>query len=350
MKQKKEKKQRHLKKPTRRQVLRFLLNSLIIVFGNAVAAAASAFFIGPNHFVMGGTTGFGIFVENVLTRYTTFSETATLWARNIAVYAINITLFIVGAILLGKKLVVTTLAGTLLYPSFLSLFTLANNVYLDAHAGQPVASEDPMLAAFMGALLFGFGVGIVIRVGASTGGTDIPALIFHKLFATPVSVTLWICDFTIVALNLIAVDIDRILYGVVITLISSVVVDKVTPIGMRRTQVKIVSAHYKEIRDMILTKISRGVTVLYGQTGYLKKDCHMLLTVISHRQLVTLKAEVRKIDPEAFMTISVVSEVRGRGFQSEGVEFLLPREKEENALPPAPDTEEEHAEDRQLQN
>ncbi len=346
MKRKQSARGKHLKKPTRRQVLRLVLNSLIIVFGNAVAAAASAFFIAPNKFVMGGTTGLGIFVSNVLTKFTDFSETATEWARNIAVYAVNISLFILGAILLGKKLVVTTLAGTLLYPSFLSLFTLVNRAYLDSHGGNAIASDDPMLAAFMGALLFGFGVGIVIRVGASTGGTDIPALIFHKFFATPVSVTLWICDFTIVALNFIAVDIESILYGVVITLISSFIVDKVTPIGMRRTQVKIVSMRYKEIRDMILTKISRGVTVLYGQTGYLKKDCHMLLTVISHRQLVALKAEVQKIDPEAFMTISVVSEVRGRGFQSEGVEFLLPREKEKDALPPIPDAEERTEEDQ----
>ncbi len=320
-----------LKKPTKRQVMRLLLNSLIILLGNALAAAASAFFIAPNHFVMGGTTGLGIFVSNMLTRFTDLDPNTADWMRNITVYAVNISLFILGAILLGKKLAVTTFAGTILYPSFLSLFTLANQYYVEEiNGGQAIASSEPMLAAALGALMFGFGVGIVIRVGASTGGTDIPALILHKFLGAPVSVSLWIFDFSIVAINLIAVPLEHILYGVLITFFSSFIVDKVTLIGMRGTQVKIISTHYREIRDMILTKIGRGVTVLYGQTGYLEQDCHMLLTVISHRQLVHLKAEIEKIDPAAFLTISVVSEVRGLGFRSDGVEFLMPQEKGED--------------------
>ena len=175
---------------------------------------------------------------------------------------------------------------------------------------------------------------VVLDVGASTGGTDIPPLIFQKYFNTPVSVSLWLIDGFIILLQFVACAtipigtlLPNIFYGILITLLTSVSIDKVSPIGMRRTQVKIISNHYLEIRDMILTKIDRGVTVLYGQTGYLKEDCHMLLTVISHRQLVRLKAEVEKIDPEAFMTVSVVSEVRGRGFHSDGVDFLIPEEE-----------------------
>ena len=296
--------------------MRFLLNALIIVLGNAMAAGASAIFIEPLGFAMGGTTGLGIFVRNLVTKLN--GETSwTEWAVSITTYTVNIALFLLGAFLLGKKFVVTTLAGTVLYPTFLTVFNLANNAIVEANGG-PIGASEPLLAAVTGGLLFGFGVGIVVRVGASTGGTDIPPLILHKFVNWPVSVTPWVLDMTIVAIQLFVVKIDFVLYGVIITLISSFMVDKVAPIGMKRTQVKIISTKYKEIRDMILTKISRGVTVLYGQTGYLKQDCYMLLTIVSQRQLVTLKAEVQRIDPDAFMTIGVVSEVRGRGIQGEG--------------------------------
>ncbi len=319
----------HFKRPTRRQVAKFILNSLIIVVGNAITASGAAFFIIPNGFVMGGTTGLGIFVRNLIAESVAWRE----YAVSMTVYAANIMLFLLGVALLGKKFAAGTLAGTLLYPSFVTLFTYLNDLYLHAHGGVPIGMGgelgSPLFTAVCGALIFGLGIGIVIRVGASTGGTDIPPLILKKFFDFPVSVSLWCIDGCIILLQftLPNVGVNEVLYGIIISLISSIVLQKVSPIGMRRTQVKIISAHYPEIRDMILTKISRGVTVLYGQTGYLKEDCHVLLTVVSHRELVALKAEVQKIDPAAFMTISEVSEVRGNGFHSDGVDFLLPEER-----------------------
>lgn len=339
----------HLKqKPTKRQVVRVMLNLFIIVIGNAMAAGASAIFIEPLGFAMGGTTGLGIFVKNLFGE--SVNEEMGRWIVNLVVYAANIILFIIGVATLGKKFAAGTLAGTLLYPAFMSLYTYLDGLYANGHGGVTLGQSlgDPILCCIFGGLLFGLGIGIVVRVGASTGGTDIPPLIFQKYFGWPVSVSMWLIDGLIIALEFAVPDfmntvgLANILYGVVLTLITSVAIDKVSPIGMRRTQVKIVSEKYREIRDMILMKISRGVTVLYGQTGYLKRDCHMVLTVISHRQLVMLKAEVHKIDPNAFMTVSVVSEVRGKGFQSDGVDFLMPREPSvEPEVVPDP-TEEDH--------
>ena len=319
-------------KPTKRQVEKFLLNLLFILLGNAITAAGAAFFIVPNGFAMGGTTGLGIFVRNLLTKYTAVGEEWRNWAVEITVYTANIALFILGAVLLGKNFAVATGAGTFLYPTFLSIYSPIQQAYFDAYGHNIGAGGDlgsPLFAMLCGGILFGLGVGLVLRVGASTGGTDIPPLIFKKYFNAPVSVTMWIVDFSIVAINLIAApSLESVLYGIFITLISSLVVSKISPIGMKRIQVKIISVRYKEIRDMIMKKVSRGVTVLYGQTGYLKQPCHMILTVISSRQLVTLKSEVQKIDPSAFMTVSTVSEVKGKGFHTEGVEFLMPQEKE----------------------
>ncbi len=307
------------KKPSKAQVKHFLIYCLIILGGNAIAAAASAFFIIPNGLVMGGTTGVGIFVRNLLAKNGSLNAQWTDWIVNITVYTANIILFLVGAILLGKKFAAATLAGTLLYPSFMSLYTLISG-------GRPIVT-DRLLAVIIGALIFGVGLAMVVRVGASTGGTDIPPLICHKFFGWPVSVTMWCLDACIVFLQLFVVsDVELIFCGILICLISSMVIDKLSPIGMKKTQVKIVSKKYRAIREMILSELNRGVTVLFGQTGYLKEKCFVLLTIVSNRELVKLKNKVQEIDPEAFMTISVVSEVRGRGFSSEGIR--LPKELE----------------------
>lgn len=313
-----------LKKPTKEQVWRAVVYLLIVSAGNALSAAASALFIVPNGFVMGGVTGVGILVRNLVGE-------GYEWVVECTVYVANIALFLLGAALLGKKFALATLAGTLLYPLFLSLFTYLSGLY-EARAGHAIAAGEPMLAVVFGALLFGAGLGMVIRVGASTGGTDIPPLILHKFFGIPVSVSLWALDGVIVLVQLVAAPLDAVLYGIVITILSSVALEIVSPIGARRAQVLIVSRKYGEIRDMILYKLNRGATLLHGETGYLKEDCRMLLTVVSRREVVRLKNEVQKIDPETFVTVSVVSEVRGRGFSSAQVP-LPPAERAEEEEP-----------------
>ena len=313
------------KKPTGRQVRKFIVYCLIVMLGNALAAAASAIFIIPHGFVMGGTTGLGIFVRNLV-------DAENEWLVSITVYGTNIILFVVGAVLLGRKFALATLAGTLLYPSFVSLFTYLNELYVAAN-GQAVAAGDAWLAIICGSALFGAGVGIVVRVGASTGGTDIPPLILHKFFNIPVAVTLWALDVSIVLLQLAAgVSLDTILYGFVITLFSAAIVELVSPIGMRKQQVQIVSAKWREIRTLILNELSLGVTLLHARTGFLQEERYVLFTIVSSRDVVRLRNAVQAVDPEAFFTVSVVSEVRGRGFSSEKIRLPL---SEERDVPPS---------------
>lgn len=323
-----------IQKPTKKQVKAFLIYALIVITGNAIASAGASFFIVPNGFVMGGTTGIGILIRNILESKGITEWTD--WVVNITVYAANAALFILGAVLLGKKFALATGAGTVLYPAFMSLYNLANDAYYNAHGsyiGMDLSTGlgDPLLSMIFGSLLFGLGIAIVVRVGASTGGTDIPPLIFKRFFNWPVSVSMWILDFSIVALQLIAAPIEAVMYGVLITLISTVVIDKVSPIGTRRTQVQIISKKNKEIRKMILNKMNRGVTMLRAKSGFLSEDCYVLLTVISNRDLVKLRNEVQLIDPAAFMMVSVVSEVRGNGFSSDRV--ALPKEAEKETDP-----------------
>ena len=312
-------------KPTKRQVWKFIKYCLIVVLGNAVAAAASAFIIIPNGFVMGGTTGLGLFVRNL---------TGKEWAVTLTVYGANVALFILGAFLLGKKFAAATAAGTLLYPSFLSLWQLVNDklgspLFLRDIEGTVNGINQPLLGVIFGALFFGIGIGIVVRVGASTGGTDIPPLILNKFFNFPVSAGMWILDISLVLLQLAAgISIENIMYGILIVLTSSIFVDKVSLIGARRAQVKILSKKYDEIRKLIINKLNRGVTLLSGKTGFLKDDCYMLLTVVSFRDVVKLRNAVQKIDPDALVMVSTISEVRGRGFSSDRV--ALPKTEEQD--------------------
>lgn len=314
-----------LQKPTKKQVLKFIKYCLIVILGNAVASAASAFIIIPNDFVMGGTTGLGIFVRNLVHKE---------WAVTLTVYAANIALFILGAVLLGKKFALATAAGTVLYPSFLSLWQFVNDKLIDPETlltpfqfrGEGTIGQ-PLLAVIFGAFFFGLGVGIVVRVGASTGGTDIPPLILHKFFNLPVSVGMWIIDISVVLLQFAAKKpVEEVLYGVLIMFLASFIADRVSMVGSKRAQVKILSKKHEEIRKMILNKLNRGVTLLSGKTGFLKDDCYMLLTIVSFRDVVKLRNAVQKIDPDAFFMVSTISEVRGRGFSSDRVS--LPKEEE----------------------
>lgn len=314
-----------IQKPTKRQVLRFIRYALIVICGNALAAASSAFLIIPNDFVMGGTTGVGIFVRNLVGKE---------WAVTLTVYVANVALFILGAFLLGKKFALATLAGTLLYPAFLTLWQFVNdklnNPFLfrmTETLSNPQGINQPLLGVIFGALFFGLGIGMVVRVGASTGGTDIPPLILHKFFNFPVSAGMWILDISIVLLQFAAgISLENILYGVLITLTSSIIVDKVSMVGTRRAQVKILSKKHEEIRKMILNRLNRGVTLLNGKTGFLKEDCFMILTIVSFRDVVKLRNAVQKIDPDALFMVSTISEVRGRGFSSDRV--TLPKTQE----------------------
>lgn len=283
----------------------------LVVVGNFITAFAAAFFVLPDGLIVGGTTGLGIFIEQ-------FIEGS---AVSLIVFALNAVLFLIGALLLGKKFAFSTLLGTVLYPAFLALGEFVHEAVLGSAT---LTGDDVMLSTVCGGLLLGLGIGIVVRQGASTGGTDIPALIFNKFFGVPVSVSLWSLDLIIIAMQIATGGLSFALYGIIMALIQAFVVDVITPIGLRKFQVKIVSERWREIREMLLSQVL-GVTVLYGQTGFLQEKCHMLLTVVSTRNLVKVKNEIQKIDPNAFLTISVVSEVRGRGYTTERV--VLPPER-----------------------
>ena len=266
-----------------------------VVLGNFLYALVVKLFLLPTGLVTGGTTGIALTVEY-------------LWGVPISgfVLVFNVVMLIVGWLILGKGFAVTTLASSFLYPFFLEV---CNRVF-----GDLVLTRDMVLCTVFFGVGIGVALGMVIRSGASTGGMDIPPLVLNKLCGIPVSVGLYAFDFCILLLQIMFRPAENVLYGIVLVLIYTVVLDKMLLLGRSRTELKIVSSKSRQISDAIMRQVDRGVTLLNGEGGYLGNETQLVLTVISNRELIKVEKLIRQIDPECFMVVSRVSEVRGRGF------------------------------------
>ncbi|MDF2803510.1 MAG: hypothetical protein K0S61_3413 [Anaerocolumna sp.] len=281
---------------------KFLLNILIVIVGNFLYAAGVVFFIIPSGLITGGTTGIGIFVG----RFTSLPI-------SYFVFSFNLIMFILGFFFLGKKFALTTLISTFCYP-----FALG---FLQRIVGEYRITEDIFLCTLFGGICIGASIAMVIRAGASTGGMDIPPLILNKYTRISVSVSLYIADCVILALQAAFSDKEMVLYGIVLVLVYTIVLDKFLMLGTNKMQLKIVSCKSEAIKEAIFTEIDRGVTLLHGKTGYLEKETDIVLSVVSNRELYKVEKLVHHLDEKAFVMISRVSEVRGRGF-SEGKEYI----------------------------
>lgn len=275
--------------------LSLITSVLTVVLGNAVYALAIKLFLLPGGIITGGTTGIALTV-------TYFFDIP----MSGFILAFNIFMLFVGLLLLGKQFAVTTILSSVLYPFFLEFY---GQIF-----GNLVITKDPILCTLFSGLGIGLGLGIVIRSGASTGGMDIPPLVLNKYFRLPVSVGLYIFDSIILLSQLLYNPFEKILYGILLMIVYSTVIDKVMLLGSTKTEVKIVSDKSREIADAILQQVDRGCTLLYGEGGYLHKHTHVVLSVVSNRELPKIEKLVRSIDPESFIIVSHVTEVYGRGF------------------------------------
>lgn len=275
--------------------MRSIRTALMIILGNALYALTVKLFLLPGNLMVGGTTGIGLLVH----RFTGMSLPRFVLLFNLVMLA-------AGFLLLGKKFALTTVISSLAYPVLLEVF--------DAVFGNMAVTEDMILNTVFSGLGIGAALGLVIRTGASTGGMDIPPLVLNKYFRIPVSVSLNLFDVLILLGQAVFNPPERILYGIILTLIYTTVLDKVIMMGTTRTEVKVISKHVEEIRYAILAQVDRGVTILYGEGGYLQEETRVVLSILSNRELPKVERLIRDIDPEAFMIVSRVTEVRGRGF------------------------------------
>ena len=266
-----------------------------VLLGNTIYAAGLAAFVLPTGLITGGTTGLGLIANHY------FGLPIEIFA---AVF--NVIMFVLAILVLGKSFAFTSLISTFYFPVILGV--------VQKIQGLQDLTDDPMLCTIFAGVSIGVGIGMVIKAGASTGGMDIPPLIFNKKMGLPVSVGLYVFDFAILIGQMLFRDKEKSLYGILLVMIYTVLVDKVLLMGKTQMQVKIMSKQYREINEMIHKKLDRGTTLYKTESGYLHDDGFSVMTVVSNRELPKLNELVMEIDDKAFMVISQVSEVKGRGF------------------------------------
>jgi len=274
----------------------------LILLGNTLYALGVVLFIVPNGLVTGGTTGLALAANHFLNI-----------PISLFVAIFNVCMFGLGYLVLGKQFALSTLLSTIFYPAILSL--LENTI------GYHALTTDPLLASLCGGVLIGIAIGIVVKNNASTGGMDIPPLVLNKKMGLSVSVGMYGFDVCILLLQTFYTIIEYVLYGLFLVLVYTVVLDKTLLIGKKQIQVLIVSKEHEKIKQKIFSELDRTMTMLHATTGYKQHEYPVIMCVLSYRQLSVLNAIVSMIDPHAFMTVSEVTEVRGRGF-SDAKEYL----------------------------
>ena len=268
---------------------------MLVVAGNLFYAMTVKLFLLPAGLVTGGITGIALAIHQAL------GIPVSLF-----VLIFNVLMLVIGYFLLGRTFAITTIISTFTYPAALELW--------DQLLGDWVVTQDILLCTLFSGLGIGLSLGIVIRAGASTGGMDIPPLVLNRYFRIPVSLSLYVFDFCILLAQAFWSTPEKLLYGIVLVMTYTIVLDKLMLMGTARTEVKVVTRYPQQVRDAILQKLDRGVTLFYGEGGYLHQETQVVFSIISNRELPQAEKLIRSIDPESFMVVSRVSEVRGRGF------------------------------------
>lgn len=197
-----------------------------VLAGNVILAFVVAAFVVPHNIIMGGATGIGL----AITHYLPMN-------LSVVIFIINIVLFLLGAVTLGRTFAVTTIVSTFVYPVFLAV---AQSI-----PGITTLTDNMMLASLYAGLLLGVGIGLVVRQGASTGGTDIIALVLSKYLHGPVAVFMYIVDFIVLGVQVIFSDVEQILYGILTLIIMTMVMNQVVLFGQSQIQLFIISENMR---------------------------------------------------------------------------------------------------------
>lgn len=280
-----------------------------VLVGNTLLAFAICAFVLPNDIMLGGSGGIALFVQHIIPglRLSVISA------------VVNLALFVLGWAFLGWKFAATSLASTIVYPIILGIFeTLPVGTLFN---------ENIVLSALACAVLCGLGIGIVVRVGGSTGGMDIPPCILFKYFGIPVGRSIMFFDILVVLMQVVVKGLDGILCSILVIGVMSIIIDKTVVTGERTQQMIIISPEYHKIRDAILYTANCGVTLLDMETGYEGKRQQAILCVVYANKYPVIRDAALSIDPKAFIVTSEVTNVNGIGYTISRTEHMLSQSK-----------------------
>ena len=293
---------------------RGIFDAVLMLVGAAIAASAMNIFLIPYNIAPGGASGIGLIVSYL---------TNGMLSVGLIILVVNIPLFIIGFKSLGVFFTIKSILGTVLLSLFIDYFVpmtdyISTNVFMIDPNG---SNWDLLLFAVYGGLLLGFGLGLVIKAGASTGGTDLAAQLMNK--AVPhISMGVWLLLFDVVIVIVAAAAFKNALYtlyAVISLSICSKTMDIVVEGINHAKMVYIISDKSEEIGEKIMNDIQRGVTALSGEGLYSREGKDILLVVVYNRQLQQLKRLINSIDRNAFVILSDAREVLGEGFKNKKI-------------------------------
>ena len=279
-----------------KSILSIVFKYFVIVIGSAVYATGFSFFLYPNSVVTGGVTGIAMII-NYLTDLPVGVMTIVL----------NVPLFILALRKLGLRFCIGSLVGMILASVFVDIFTpLRIN-----------ATSNMLLASLYGGLIEGAGLGLVYRVGASTGGSDIASKLLRARYPyiNLGTIILLVDMVVVIAFAVIFKRFDSVMYSIIAMFVATRVVDFVL-YGVSTSKLCfIITDSSDEIKDAINTSLHRGATLLHGEGAYSGASKEVILCAVKKQQVVELRRLVRSIDENAFIIYTTAQEVFGEGFQ-----------------------------------
>lgn len=265
------------------------------ILGSAMFAAGFALFLQPNDMNSGGISGLAMIVVELLD----FGSVGTLSIL------INLPLFLLGGLKIGKRFFAGSLLGMIL-----------SSVLIDLIAAFPMPQTDPLIGAIYGGVVCGLGLGIVFTAGASTGGSDILVRLLKLRFRNvPIGQISMSFDAIVVVLTgLVFGDVRNALYTGITVYLCGKVIDGVVYRFDYSDVALIISSEYEQIAEAIGEKLDRGATFLHGEGSYSHKDTKVVLAAVKKQQIAELKELVMEIDPKAFLIVQEAHQVLGDGF------------------------------------
>ena len=269
-----------------------ILSYLQILIGSFLGAAAYPLFLTPNSIAPGGVTGVATILNHLF-----------LWPVGTVSLLLNVPLFIIGYRAMGRIFVFRSLVATVVF-----------SLLIDVLPFSPM-TQDPLLATLYGGVLLGAGLGLIMRGGATTGGTDMVARMVHRrLSYISTGAFLFAIDFLVVAAAGVLIGTSEALYALISIFLSAKVMDAVI-IGFSGNKAcYIISDKWERITERIIHEMDRGVTQLVSRGGYTGTERLTLLCVISRSEIIALKRILSEEDEKAFIIIVDAHETIGDGF------------------------------------
>ena len=275
--------------------MKIVKDLFVVALGNFILALGVSMFILQFNILSGGVAGIAIALEPIFHL-----------DPIIVINFVIVSMFILGAITLGKEFALKTLASSIIYPIFISI--MPNYI--------PVLDIEPLLAAIYGGILCGIGIGLVIRKNSSTGGMDIPPLIIKRFFGINVAVSIMVIDTITVMLGYFSYGLEAVLIGLITVFTSTFAINKTLTFGGKSSKsVQIISEHYVEIVTKIQSEINRGTTISDAVGGYTNEPRKLILVVVDNREYGNLINLINEIDKKAFVITTEAMDVHGQGFK-----------------------------------